>query len=109
MGYSYSADDDYRYWDNTLSVTVTLIRHDGDYDLSISHALQGDQQLARQQFGSVKLTPRTMVWVIPSALLHGHDLQPGDILTYGGETYLIEDTQLVRFESQWILLTNKQR
>jgi hypothetical protein len=70
--------DEYKWWDNTETVTVSFRRYAGDVQIDLSSALR--QQLNRRHaaFASIDIEGDETVWVLPEALLEGEEPKKGD-------------------------------
>lgn len=86
MPYTHSTADDYLYWDNTESVTLTTTRSSVESSESISIARRNSVGKQEAEFNGLLINSDSCVWCLPFALVSGNEPTIGSQITDSSST-----------------------
>lgn len=120
-GFQGDYSNDYRWWDNTEAVTVSLLRPDPANPVppvalattvSISMAFRGDIDGKAAEYLGVSTEQFEQIWTIPSALLTTNEMRIGDTITDADEVvWVIQAANRVMLGTSdlfWTVATSKR-
>ena len=103
---------DWRWWDNTESVTATLTRAAGTTTVTITDAFRGDVEGKASNYPELIVSDKSVIWSIPYELLgSANRIEEADEITAGDGVWIVDSATLVTIGTSkyyWLVVTHKK-
>ena len=105
---------DWRFWDNTESVTVTTLRAGATTtSIAIGDAFRGDIERKAARLLDVDIVENDQIWTIPASLMGVNELRQADTITDGDVVvWIVLEATLVTLGTSklyWLATSQKKR